>query len=226
MASINGVTGGNTLVPAALPKEKLQLASSEKKTKTSVQLVEENCVGCGAVLTGKELRLAHDWHDAWTGWVQDEDEALCRHCAQVLPTAQGRGLGSCSNARDTLAKLERIREAGMLVMLETVNLGTNEGGSVQLDFGDVFKVNRVSAPISGKSDREHSMLRLTVEVNVGQARVTLWPREIAHMNLLTVLDLQRDGDYTMAFVSQEDQEGYFTLTPKGKALLVGAFGNR
>lgn len=225
MASLNGVKG-DTLVPAALPKEELQLASDAKRTSTRIELVEEHCTGCGATLTGKELRMAHDWHDLWTGWQQDEEEALCRHCALILPTAQGRGLGSCSNARDTLAKLERIREAGMLVMLETVGLGAEGGGHVVLDFGDVFKVSRVSAPLTEKPSRERSLQRFTVEVNVGPAKVTLWPREIAHMSMLSVLSMQRDGHYAMAFVSQEDQSGYFTLTPDGKKLVVNAFGNR
>lgn len=227
MASLNGVTG-NSLVPPEMPKKAVAVVSAaDAKSKTTTEIVEAPCVGCGSVLTGKALAWSHDWSDPRGGWIQDEDETLCKQCANVLPTACGRGLGSTGNCADTLKKLERIREDGMLVMLSSVSLGHEGGGHVRLDFGDVFKVSRVSADLNtGKPDFKRSMARLIVDVNVGPVKVTLWPREVASMNLLTVLALQRDGDYEMAYVSTEDREGYFTLTPKAKAVVIATFGDR
>lgn len=225
MARLNGQAGTTLTPPPLPPKEKPVAPKAMVVTEQREFVIEAPCDVCGHVLKGKALRYSHDFIDLHTGWRQDEDETLCKHCASILSTASGNG--RTGNAKATLEKLEQVREAGMLVIMRTLSAGDNSGLNVEVEFGDVFKVRRVGADTGGsRIGREVSMKALTVDIAVGPVVLTLWPHEIAPMNLITVLALQKDGDYEMAYVSQDDQEGYFTLTPKAKDLVLRTFGKR
>jgi len=217
MASINGKRGDLLTPPPVMAPAK----DVARKLVHKEVVVEAPCDGCGAMLSGKEFRSANDHYDMVCG-EQDPDEYLCTHCFRMLTAASGR-LGL--SAKSVLAHLEKIRETGFVVVMDSGSFGA-DGITLQVEFGDVFKVRRVGAEQTDRPSYERSKARFSVDISVGPVVLTLWAREVAAMPFVTIMRLQQGGDYQMAFVSQDDQEGYWTLTPKSKKLVRNTFGNR
>lgn len=207
MASLDGQTAG--LVP---PPRKARVTIIKKEARE-----RNKCSACEAPIP---FRRPERWADPFEGRMSaDRDEPQCLECFKILASTKG-------TTTEALAKLERIREAGMLVIMQSGSFGDAKG-TVSVDFGDVFKVTRVGliAPATSP-DYKKSMEAITVDINVGGAVLTLWPHEVAPMPWVTLMQLQADGDYEMAYVSTDDQEGHYTLTAKGKGLVEKAFGKR
>lgn len=206
MASLDGATAG--LVPPA-----------RKKRERPEKREREKCFACGSPMP---LRRPERWRDPFHGLEQSsKDEPQCLECFKIL---------QCTRVDSTTAALEKldaIREAGMVVIMQSGAFGDAKG-TVAVDFGDVFKVSRVglqSGPAS-EPDYHKSMEAITVDISIGGATLTLWPHEVAAMPWVTLMQLHKDGDYEIAYVAQEDQEGYYKLTAAAREKVEAAFGKR
>jgi hypothetical protein len=235
MASLNNVRG-DTLTPqkpkprkereyrSGFPtevKEEIEYNLGFPEVKKKEVVIEATCTGCGYLLVGRELRAATNQKDPFGGYFQSEDDYLCRNCFKILTAAAGS-----MTARQCLEKIEEIDKAGFLVILKSGSFGDNNGNHITVEFGDIFKINRAGVPPANRSTYEHSKARFSIDINVGPVPLTLWPREVAAMPFATIMKLQSEGDYQMAYLSQDDQEGYWTLTPEAKQLVRNTFGDR
>lgn len=239
MARLNGVVG-DTLNP---PEPELPPAPQPKaELKVLEEVIEAPCIACGVLLTNSTVTrrrrgktanpatggegyvdLCKEYKDIWTGWHADPGERICLHCVQMLSVASGNGrIGNCAS---TLRRIADAAEQGMVMILRDMHFGTHGGGSVALELGDVFKVKRAGAQPLNATSYAHARELFTIDINVGPVTVTLYPYECSPIKLLNVMQLQHEKNYNMAFVSKDDQEGYFTLTPQAKEQVRAVFGD-
>jgi len=208
MASVNGLSAG--YVPETPPEP------PKKKRKRKKALGGHTCEACGEDYTAKVSVF----------YTPDEHGTYCLGCMAFF--GMGQWGAGCTNVdpKTTIKKLAEIKEAQWAIMLASRRFGGAVYNTIELGFGDVFKVTRVGGKSGGpKCTLKEAHSRFSIDVAVGEERVTLYPHEVAAMPFLDILQLKNGGLYEESFVTPEDQ-GYFNPTKKGKAEIIDTFGDR
>lgn len=153
-------------------------------------------------------------------------DPTCSYCSQFF----GRGmLGGSTHMRPELARkvIDDAREAGWVMILRSFHGAAKNGDRCEVDAGDIFKVRRAGSEVSDEAEpctKERTWNMFTLTVMIGPHELTQFPHEISAITLAKVLDLQKQKQLEMVYVSKDDENGHFTPVPEMRKQIYQAFG--
>lgn len=167
--------------------------------------------------------------------IDEELDGACLHCLKLFgredhadPFGLCAGVTSLS-AEQCIERIESLQRDTWGMILKWGKFGTQSGAVVEIEPGDIVKINRAGLSMTSVSASEYcsqsrSKERFSVEIMIGPLPLVLWPHEIAPVSFLVIMDLKRAGEIDESFVAQEDECGYFKPNDKLRAEIYECFG--
>lgn len=218
MASISGIKPG--LVPTETEEFKRRRVQKEKKPPKPDPVYF--CAACEGRLETKRRRVM-----AFTNH-GDDDANYCLPCTTHFGLAMGGGATNDS-PQGAKEKIERLRKEGWAMILRAGSF-SSAGATVSVEPGDIMKPARIGlVDNSDEDDRPYCTPRRTQEmfsitIKIGPHELTLFTHEFGSISFVAVMEMRKAGELVDAFVSDDDEVGHFTPTPKIREMIYNAFG--
>jgi len=155
-------------------------------------------------------------------------DGMCSGCAKHFGHGDVWGMTGSTDLsfEDTIEKMNEIEEAKHILIMKSANFGVPESGDmVGVDFGDIFAVSRVGTETKPTGKWDYARLAYSVSIKINGNDLVLFLHEVAPMNWIKLMELKKSGEYEEAYLSTEDQSGYWKPSDETKASIVNQFGN-
>lgn len=213
MAFIHGIEPG--LVPSISPQP---VEPTEGSACT-----DPRCSFCQAILVDKGLKFSMVVDYAEDD--DDEDSRLCLPCRAFFGVGH---MGGCTNysPEQTLERLKKAKEDQWAMVLVDRTFSAPGGTNFTIEKGDFFKITRIGADdyVSELPSGDRSMKKASVDIAVGPIALTLFPHEYSPQSMTYILGLLADKEVEVKYICQEDEIGYYTLTPEVREIVRNMYG--
>jgi len=123
----------------------------------------------------------------------------------------------------SMDRLDKAEELGYITILKSQTFGTPSGNNIEIEFGDIFPVKRVSAKQDGSVK---AIDFYSIDILVGVENLRLFPWEFGTISWTEIMLEIRDNQYEAVYLGNDDVAGYFEPVPEVREMLKNAFGER
>jgi len=121
----------------------------------------------------------------------------------------------------SIKRLNDAKEKGYAVILKTQSFVGPGGNTIDVEFGDIFPIKRVSA--SGDNNRAIDFY--SIDIMVGPEQLKLFPWEFGTISWAEIMLELRDKTYETVYLD-DDIDGYYEPVPEVREMLKNQFGER
>jgi len=236
MAKINGGKGFENfdieaykIEQAILAKEREEAKNKPKRGRPAKPRIEA-CIYCESKFEPRAIDFdINDFEtlDELVGEYDDNElyDCICKKCRGFWGINKdwgGRDPFPGWNPKNALDRLHQAEELGYATILKSQTFGTPSGDTIDVEFGDVFPIKRVSSSDTTSSAKTF----YSIDIMVGMENLILFPWEFGTVSWAELMLSLRDGEMEAVYLGSDDVAGYYEPNAEIKQMLKNQFGER